>query len=156
MAGLSCDAVYIHSMSIATTTACISKPAACEKCPLHQGLVSCSLQPVSSYGVMHNAPKISLTVAKGPAAHFPTGSKLWMEELQVLQTDSHAAAAAAAACRHFELPVQKLLPRDMSSQYGADHALWSMYAFVALVYGLVVPLVLLYIKEVHFRGELQQ
>jgi hypothetical protein len=31
-----------------------------------------------------------------------------------------------------------------------------MYAFVALVYGLVVPLVLLYIKEVHFRGKPQE
>jgi hypothetical protein len=28
-----------------------------------------------------------------------------------------------------------------------------MYAFVALVYGLLLPLLLLFIKEVHFRGE---
>jgi hypothetical protein len=28
-----------------------------------------------------------------------------------------------------------------------------MYAFVALVYGLLLPLLLLLIKEVHFRGE---
>jgi hypothetical protein len=28
-----------------------------------------------------------------------------------------------------------------------------MYAFVTLVYGLLLPLLLLYVKEVHFRGE---
>jgi hypothetical protein len=27
-----------------------------------------------------------------------------------------------------------------------------MYAFVTLVYGLLLPLLLLYVKEVHFRG----
>ncbi len=30
---------------------------------------------------------------------------------------------------------------------------WCMYAFVTLVYGLLLPLLLLYVKEVHFRGE---
>ncbi len=51
------------------------------------------------------------------------------------------------------MPSGRLMQRWPSPQLSAADQLWCMYAFVALVYGLLLPMLLLFVKEVHFRGE---
>lgn len=55
-------------------------------------------------------------------------------------------------CRYFDLPASRLAP-NVKGQLSPADIVWCMNAFVAVVYGLVVPLILLYLKEVHTRGE---
>lgn len=51
------------------------------------------------------------------------------------------------------MPSGRLLQRWPAPSLTDADRVWCMYAFVALVYGLLLPLLLLFIKEVHFRGE---
>lgn len=50
------------------------------------------------------------------------------------------------------MPTGRLLQRWPGAVLSEADRVWCMYAFVTLVYGLLLPLLLLYIKEVHFRG----
>lgn len=50
------------------------------------------------------------------------------------------------------MPTGRLLQRWPAPELTDADRIWCMYAFVALVYGLLLPLLLLFIKEVHFRG----
>lgn len=52
------------------------------------------------------------------------------------------------------MPSGRLMQRWPAAVLSASDKVCSMYAFVTLVYGLLLPLLLLYIKEVHFRGML--
>lgn len=51
------------------------------------------------------------------------------------------------------MPTGRLLQRWPGAVLSDADRVWCMYAFVTLVYGLLLPLLLLYVKEVHFRGE---
>ena len=51
------------------------------------------------------------------------------------------------------MPTGRLLQRWPGAELGDADRVWCMYAFVTLVYGLLLPLLLLYVKEVHFRGK---
>jgi hypothetical protein len=61
----------------------------------------------------------------------------------------------SCCCRLFEMPSGRLLQRWPAPSLTDADRVWCMYAFVALVYGLLLPLLLLFIKEVHFRGKRQ-
>lgn len=50
------------------------------------------------------------------------------------------------------MPTGRLLQRWPGAVLSEADRVWCMYAFVTLVYGLLLPLLLLYVKEVHFRG----
>lgn len=50
------------------------------------------------------------------------------------------------------MPTGRLLQRWPGAVLSDSDRAWCMYAFVTLVYGLLLPLLLLYVKEVHFRG----
>lgn len=54
--------------------------------------------------------------------------------------------------RFLEMPTGRLLQRWPGAVLSDSDRVWCMYAFVTLVYGLLLPLLLLYVKEVHFRG----
>lgn len=56
-------------------------------------------------------------------------------------------------CRFLEMPTGRLLQRWPGAVLSDSDRVWCMYAFVTLVYGLLLPLLLLYVKEVHFRGK---
>jgi len=58
--------------------------------------------------------------------------------------------------RFFEMPSSRLVQDWPSAALGASDQIWCMYSFVLLVYGLLLPLSLLFLKEVHFRGALCQ
>jgi hypothetical protein len=51
------------------------------------------------------------------------------------------------------MPTGRLLQRWPGAVLSDSDRVWCMYAFVTLVYGLLLPLLLLYVKEVHFRGK---
>jgi hypothetical protein len=51
------------------------------------------------------------------------------------------------------MPSGRLLQRWPAPSLTDGDRVWCMYAFVALVYGLLLPLLMLFIKEVHFRGK---
>lgn len=51
------------------------------------------------------------------------------------------------------MPTGRLLQRWPGAVLSDSDRIWCMYAFVTLVYGLLLPLLLLYVKEVHFRGK---
>jgi hypothetical protein len=50
------------------------------------------------------------------------------------------------------MPTGRLLQRWPGAVLSEADRVWCMYTFVTLVYGLLLPLLLLYVKEVHFRG----
>lgn len=52
------------------------------------------------------------------------------------------------------MPTGRLLQRWPGAVLSEADRVWCMYTFVTLVYGLLLPLLLLYVKEVHFRGTL--
>jgi hypothetical protein len=51
------------------------------------------------------------------------------------------------------MPSGRLLQRWPAPSLTDADRVWCKYAFVALVYGLLLPLLLLFIKEVHFKGK---
>lgn len=69
------------------------------------------------------------------------------------RTYCHVALSCMAVCRFLEMPTGRLLQRWPGAVLSDSDRVWCMYAFVTLVYGLLLPLLLLYVKEVHFRGE---
>jgi hypothetical protein len=67
---------------------------------------------------------------------------------------AHADACLVPRPTHrlLELPSGRLLQRWPGAVLGDADRVACMYAFVTLVFGLLLPLLLLYVKEVHFRG----
>lgn len=49
-------------------------------------------------------------------------------------------------------PAAALVQDWPSAALGASDQIWCMYSFVLLEYGLLLPLLLLFLKEMHFRG----
>lgn len=64
---------------------------------------------------------------------------------------AHAYKQLSRFSKFFEMPSGRLLQRWPAPSLTDADRVWCMYAFVALVYGLLLPLLLLFIKEVHFR-----
>ncbi|GBF96231.1 hypothetical protein Rsub_08776 [Raphidocelis subcapitata] len=97
-----------------------------------------------------HAPLLAIAAAAAVAAGPPLAP--------ALLASSELPAATAAACerlgrvtRLLDLPTHRLAPRDGGRQLAPADAAWTLHAFGAVAGGLVVPLLLLYLREVYAR-----